>query len=361
MDDQSRGDVASFELYQRPVKLDEELERELGKSIGDPDSAVRTAFIIPEDRIRNAAGLGHERFGVDLVNAAFHPDKGILRDLSRVGAERQGLYDLFHGAFLLYRNPAAHRRAIYTTPAAESAITVANHLLKLVQETLESQAQISRYIGAHEGALGNLRRYFRLDIDNDGDAEQVILVNTGPLRVRDSDRIDGRLLTLVLDRVGDNYVRIPCDYVEGTSIYGPHRVEMIPITTSDRPDLVVGWTFGEAQLGYFILRWQHGHYDLVTRDYEGLQEPYAGIWPHGFMTHPTWQDVQFVDCDGDGLVEIVHVLGVPSWNMEEYQESTSCENNRFKASRVCRVYKWDSDSQKLAMVDETVQLIFDAT
>lgn len=336
--------------------LDPEIRRLLERDSPDFDASVREAFLILEERIRTAAGLGPETYGTDLVKAVFHPQSGILKDTSSVGAERQGLFDLFQGAVLFYRNPIAHRSIYYSKSSAFHTIVLVNHLLDLLKDALDKQIDISKYVGAHEGRLKDQRRYFRLDIDDDGDEEQLILADTEPVMTKCGQYTSGTLLTVVLDQDSGVYRRVPAEPVRAASIYGPLGVRLMRLTDSGRLDLVVSWTLGETQTGYFVLRWDGKGYVLVPRETDGLSEPYAGAWEHGFMTHPTWQDVQFVDYDGDGLIEIVHIVGAPDWSMTEYHSLPMPE--RHVPSWVCRVFKWDSDAERLSMIIETIQLGF---
>lgn len=61
-----------------------------------------------EERIRKRMNAKADLFGLDLIEEAFHPDKGKLV-FGDVEAERQALFQIFRSAFLMLRNPPSHR------------------------------------------------------------------------------------------------------------------------------------------------------------------------------------------------------------------------------------------------------------
>jgi hypothetical protein len=86
--------------------IDQELVRGcLDKSYED---AITSAFRILEERIRKRISAGPELFGMDLVEAAFHHEKGKLV-FGDTDSERQAAYQIFRSAFLMLRNPPSHR------------------------------------------------------------------------------------------------------------------------------------------------------------------------------------------------------------------------------------------------------------
>lgn len=97
---------------------------------GHFDQAVQAAFLQVEVFVREAAELPADLVGVQLMRKAFHPEGGPLTDMSLVIAERQGLSDLFAGAFGFYRNPFNHQIVgLSKAVQAASIILLANELL----------------------------------------------------------------------------------------------------------------------------------------------------------------------------------------------------------------------------------------
>ncbi len=62
--------------------------------------------------------------GDKLMNQAFAPDGGLLRDEEAEVAEQLGLMNLFKGAFAYFRNPLGHRSIEFDDPteAAEAVL-----------------------------------------------------------------------------------------------------------------------------------------------------------------------------------------------------------------------------------------------
>lgn len=71
-------------------------------------SAIQTAFLILEERVREKGGYSHDEYGADLVTQAFSPDSGELSFGYNKG-EKQGSMFLYRGAVQLIRNPVNHR------------------------------------------------------------------------------------------------------------------------------------------------------------------------------------------------------------------------------------------------------------
>jgi hypothetical protein len=69
--------------------------------------AVRNAFALLETRVRLESLAPRDKIGVDLATYAFHPVEGRI-PVGLSAAEREGVYHLFRGAFLAFRDPAAH-------------------------------------------------------------------------------------------------------------------------------------------------------------------------------------------------------------------------------------------------------------
>jgi len=106
---------------------------------GDHDIAVFQAFKEVEITVRNAANARGANFpdnevGVTLMQKAFHPENGVLRDKSLVFAERQAEAHLFAGAIGHAKNPTGHREVNLSPHEAVRLIVFASHLLQLLSE-----------------------------------------------------------------------------------------------------------------------------------------------------------------------------------------------------------------------------------
>ena len=97
------------------------------------DSAVRTAGVILEERLRDVGDIADpSKTGQGLVNAVFN-SSGTLAPKFSVDAERQGYRDLYAGIVGTVRNPSAHR-LIDPLPEEGGALLVfVNLLLKKLE------------------------------------------------------------------------------------------------------------------------------------------------------------------------------------------------------------------------------------
>jgi uncharacterized protein (TIGR02391 family) len=97
------------------------------------DEAVRTSYVAVEDAVRDAAGLSHGDYGVDLMRKAFHADTGKLTNLKAHKPERESLAHLFAGAIGVWKNPVSHRGGVLTElREAQDQVMLASHLLRIV-------------------------------------------------------------------------------------------------------------------------------------------------------------------------------------------------------------------------------------
>lgn len=115
--------------------LDDELVRRCGHLIhlGAFDEAVRSAFVLLEDRLRQSVGE-EGMSGVQLVNKAFSPKGGVLSTiLGSNEAEREGMREIFSGAFKLFRNPTAHGVVGYEANEGRAIIGFVDLLLGILK------------------------------------------------------------------------------------------------------------------------------------------------------------------------------------------------------------------------------------
>jgi uncharacterized protein (TIGR02391 family) len=115
--------------------LDEELVRRCGPLIhmAKFDEAVRSAFVLLEERLRSMID-GEGMTGTRLANTAFNPVNGPLaQQLGHTGAEREGLRELYSGAFKLFRNPTAHSVVGYSAAEGKAIIGLVDLMLKMLE------------------------------------------------------------------------------------------------------------------------------------------------------------------------------------------------------------------------------------
>jgi hypothetical protein len=109
----------------------------LGAGSADPrlwDSAVRTAGVILEERLRTVGGIAEpSRVGRELVNAVFGK-QGTLVTKFPQDSERLGYRDLYAGVVGALRNPYAHRLVDPTPEDGGATIIFVNLLLKMLED-----------------------------------------------------------------------------------------------------------------------------------------------------------------------------------------------------------------------------------
>ena len=94
-------------IKEATVFLDKEIvEKCIHKK--EAEDIITSAFRILEERIRGKIGVGYDRSGVDLINDAFNPKTGKLV-FGKTEAELQGLFHLYRGSIMFWRNPPSHR------------------------------------------------------------------------------------------------------------------------------------------------------------------------------------------------------------------------------------------------------------
>lgn len=129
------GQIEYFEFNKlESSDFDEELvERAVSQyRDGHYQSAVRTAFIILEERVREMGGFSREVHGDDLMTEAFNPNGGKIV-MGDTDGEQQGFMFLFRGAMLSLRNPASHRFVEEVDEGyARDALHTVNLLLRLL-------------------------------------------------------------------------------------------------------------------------------------------------------------------------------------------------------------------------------------
>ena len=134
----TRVDVEAFRKGRAlPIEL---LQPELASKVhhlflrGDHDVAVFQAFKEVEVAVRKAGHYSDGLVGRDLMQKAFHPDDGPLRNSSLVKPEREAEMFLFAGAIGHAKNPTSHREVNISQTEAARLIVFASHLLDIVEQ-----------------------------------------------------------------------------------------------------------------------------------------------------------------------------------------------------------------------------------
>ena len=101
----------------------------------EAEDVVTSAFRILEERIRAKIKAKPESHGVDLVQEAYHPQKGKLV-FGETEAEREGLFHLFRSSILFLRNPPSHRFIReYSEFEIFEMVCLVNLLLKILEKS----------------------------------------------------------------------------------------------------------------------------------------------------------------------------------------------------------------------------------
>lgn len=103
------------------------------------DTAVFQAMKAVEVSVRQASGLPESLVGVQLMRKAFDPENGPLTDMQAEKGEREACSALFAGAIGMYKNPQSHRDVNLDNPGeAAEIIMMANHLLRVIDARRKS-------------------------------------------------------------------------------------------------------------------------------------------------------------------------------------------------------------------------------
>lgn len=99
---------------------------------GDFDMAMLAAMREVETAVREAAGFGSEKYGVNMMREAFKIG-GKLHDQAQQAPEAEAVANLFAGAVGAYKNVGSHRSVDHVgAEEAAEIITLASQLLRIV-------------------------------------------------------------------------------------------------------------------------------------------------------------------------------------------------------------------------------------
>lgn len=139
------GDFANF-LAERSLRREELHTRIADKPCsdflrGDYSGAVFKAMREVEISVKKAANLVNSFIGTKLMRKAFDLDEGPLTEDGVEKSECQAMSDLFAGAIGLYKNPSSHRDVDLDPRTAADVMTLASHLLRIVDERAQANTR----------------------------------------------------------------------------------------------------------------------------------------------------------------------------------------------------------------------------
>ena len=100
--------------------------------------ALRNAFTLLETRIRGESMAPRDKSGLELASYAFQPQNGKI-PVGVTDSEREGAFQLFRGAFIAFRDPAAHNDQLAGMDRSSAFLQLAlvDLLLKLTRRGKE--------------------------------------------------------------------------------------------------------------------------------------------------------------------------------------------------------------------------------
>ena len=122
-------------------RISEIIDTELSRACLDKsyEDAITSAFRILEVRVRTRINAGPDRFGVDLMDDAFNPDRGKLL-FGGTASERQAVHQVFRSAYMMLRNPPSHRYLEeFAGVEIVEIVLFVDFLLKILQKATDRQ------------------------------------------------------------------------------------------------------------------------------------------------------------------------------------------------------------------------------
>jgi hypothetical protein len=111
--------------------LDPELQKRCGQLMfhGSYDDAVRNAFVVLEERLKQHVKKEARMTGIQRVQYGFGKEGPLTKQLGLGDEARESSLALFESAFAIYRNPLAHGPVGHGTAEAKSILGLVNLLL----------------------------------------------------------------------------------------------------------------------------------------------------------------------------------------------------------------------------------------
>lgn len=307
------SNIGGISGWTRGHRFDQEIIERCGPLVEDHqlDEAVRVAMIMLENRLRASTGATLDRVGVDLALDAFRP--GAPLNFGQTPAEQEGLLNLFRSAFLMFRNPTAHRFTEHGEDRAFHVLMQIDLLLDLIAEANTKLYRPTDHLAPDEvGQDVRVERALQADLDGDGENERVLVFSQqvdGPIGAVSTG---GRLYRwLVLKEGAGSWRRQPMRFSIQTrppylrrddwTLHATRLDDVSAIDFSGDGTKRVVFRGSQGPLSGIIqvLGWRHGSAELVSfrgKDHFGEEKCVVFNTEQGSPV--------FKDADGDGILEL---------------------------------------------------------
>ena len=295
-------------------------------SSGHFDHAVLDAFKFIEHRLLEITGKSDAN-RMELLKETFNPNTGTLQDPKAWQSEREGMYKFLDGAFLVFRNPPAHRFVGLSKEEAFDRIVLANRLLTFIEEgegRLRSRPTAklpNQVLEFQQGIYGE--KAFVLDANNDGEME--ILVQS-----YDRDQI----FQVFENAEGAGHGA----EVEKVDLYGETLDILLADVDNDGQHEIVcnsGWT---SESGLLFYKYRQGKYKILRKEPQSVADDERESW---------FVSAHVTDFDGDDRLEIVAEpwRTVPSDLLPPEHEPGS-----YDQGRVRYVWRWNESESHFELL-----------
>ncbi len=266
------------------------------------DEAVLAAFKVIEKRLRDITGEPDATVK-KLLKDTLNVTTGILQDPKAWQSEREGIFNFFRSAFLVFRDRRAHDFVNTDAEEAFDLIVLANRMLLIVEERRRhaqpqpatpytSYPWLYSLLSAVIPSVYGEERYgpkpVLLDADNDGEPELLI-----PSQLLTSNREEGEVFRVFKIR-GETNQQIEVE--KAAHGFLADEILLADVDNDGHQEVVCIARLG---VGYntdmLIYKYRGGRYEILMKD----QHASTGFHnPHSFFR------AHFGDIDDDGQVEV---------------------------------------------------------
>ncbi len=127
--------------------------------VGAFDEAIRSAFVLLEERLRAAVDR-EDMTGTKLANYAFSESGPLGKLITQSPSEREGLREIFSGSFKLFRNPTADGVVEYSAAEGQAILGLVDLMLGILKRAGEAPPQgllpanVEGRLAKAEGSIG---------------------------------------------------------------------------------------------------------------------------------------------------------------------------------------------------------------